>query len=90
MILTTTTPDTWYKMRRQQAETEQEMERITEIYELARYKELHVKIPFKIELANGQLIDQKVWITGYKTDGTDLFTEFMITGKGPKLTQRIK
>ncbi len=85
-----TTPQVWYKLQRLRAATEAEMDKITGIYEKWKDQELLVKIPFTINLPDGQAIQQKVYIIGYKTDGVDLYVEYRITGKGPKLTQVIK
>lgn len=89
MNLYNTTPERWYKLQRAEAQTEAEMDKITRIYEAWKHTELMIKTPFTIRLLHGQVISQKVWFTGYKTDGKNLFVEYQITTNGPKLVQEI-
>ena len=90
VILHDITPEIWFKIQRMKAKTEERIEEITAIYEKWKgFNDLE-KIPFKIRFPDGTILDHKVWITGFKTNGKDLFTEYKLTQKGPKLTQIIK
>lgn len=84
-----TTPEIWYKIQRRKAETEAEMDKITRIFEKWSKQELNVKIPFTIYLHSGETMHRKVYITGFKTDGKDLFTEYQLIMNSPKFTQVI-
>ena len=89
LTLHATTPEIWYKLQRRKVQTETEMDKLIRIFTEWKDVELHIKRPFTIQLSDGQTIQQKVYVIGYKTDGKDLYVEYQITGKGPKLTQKI-
>lgn len=85
-----TTPEIWFKLQRRKATTEAEMDKLIRIYNTYKDTDMLIKQPFILYLQDGQKINKTVWITGFKTDGENLYTEFMITAKGPKLTQEIR
>lgn len=89
MKLHPTTPEIWYKIQRRRAETAERVTEIETTYDKWRKIELHVKLPFEIELTNSQTMERNVYFTGFKTDGTELFVEYQIIQKGPKLVQKI-
>jgi hypothetical protein len=90
LTLHPTTPEIWYKLQRRKVQTDAEIDKITRIYEAWKDNDPLLRRPFTIHLSDERVIHQEVWITGFKTDGIDLFTEYKITAKGPKLTQVIK
>jgi hypothetical protein len=84
-----TTPEIWYKLQRRKVQAEAEMDKINRIYLAWKDNNPLLRRSFTIHLSGDQVIHQEVWITGFKTDGASLFTEYKITAKGPKLTQVI-
>lgn len=90
MRLHDTTPEIWFKIQRMKAHSQERIEEIQSIYDTWKNVELHVKLPYVINLSDGQTINQKVYFIGYKTDGVNLFTAYKITYKGPTLTQEIR
>jgi hypothetical protein len=89
LTLHPTTPEIWYKLQSRKAQTEAEMDKLNRIYLAWKDNDPLLRRCFTIHLSGDRVIHQEVWITGFKTDGIDLFTEYKITAKGPKLTQII-
>lgn len=82
-----TNPERWFKLQRQKATTQAEMDNLIRIYNHWKDIPIQEKHPFVINLPHNEYLKRNVYFTGFKTDGANLFVEYQIYKNSPKFTQ---